>query len=59
MPRAVMSAVTLATTVSSVAGSVPLALDEAVAEGRVKDGGLIVRSGFGAGVTWGTALMRW
>src|SRR5438093_11916159 len=41
------------------AGSVPLALDEAVAEGRVKDGDLIVMSGFGAGLTWGTALMRW
>src|SRR5947209_4714511 len=41
------------------AGSVPLALDEAVAEGRVKDGDLIVLSGFGAGLTWGTALMRW
>jgi 3-oxoacyl-[acyl-carrier-protein] synthase III len=41
------------------AGSVPLALDEAVAEGRVKDGDLLVLSGFGAGLTWGTALMRW
>jgi 3-oxoacyl-[acyl-carrier-protein] synthase-3 len=41
------------------AGSVPLALDEAVMEGRVKDGDLMVLSGFGAGLTWGTALMRW
>jgi 3-oxoacyl-[acyl-carrier-protein] synthase-3 len=41
------------------AGSVPLALDEAIQEGRVKDGGLMVLSGFGAGLTWGTALMRW
>jgi 3-oxoacyl-[acyl-carrier-protein] synthase-3 len=41
------------------AGSVPLALDEAVAEGRVKDGDLMVLSGFGAGLTWGTALVRW
>jgi 3-oxoacyl-[acyl-carrier-protein] synthase-3 len=41
------------------AGSVPLALDEAIAEGRVKPGNLIVLSGFGAGLTWGTALMRW
>src|SRR5262249_4264144 len=38
------------------AGSVPLALDEAVADGRVKDGNLIVLSGFGAGLAWGTAL---
>src|SRR5262245_15647914 len=41
------------------AGSVPLALDEAMADGRVKAGGLIVLSGFGAGLSWGTALMRW
>ncbi len=41
------------------AGSVPLALDEAVAEGNVKPGDLIVLSGFGAGLTWGTTVMRW
>jgi 3-oxoacyl-[acyl-carrier-protein] synthase-3 len=41
------------------AGSVPLALDEAVAEGRVHPGDLIVLSGFGAGLTWGTAVFRW
>jgi 3-oxoacyl-[acyl-carrier-protein] synthase-3 len=40
------------------AGSVPLALDEAVAEGRLKAGQLAVLSGFGAGLTWGTAVMR-
>jgi 3-oxoacyl-[acyl-carrier-protein] synthase III len=41
------------------AGSVPLALDEAVTEGRVHEGDLVVLSGFGAGLAWGTALMRW
>jgi 3-oxoacyl-[acyl-carrier-protein] synthase-3 len=41
------------------AGSIPLALDEAVSEGRVEPGQLVVMSGFGAGLTWGTALMRW
>src|SRR5262249_19851053 len=41
------------------AGSVPLALDEAVAEGRVRPANLLVLSGFGAGLAWGTALMRW
>ncbi len=41
------------------AGSVPLALDEAVAEGRVHDGDLLVLSGFGGGLAWGTALIRW
>jgi 3-oxoacyl-[acyl-carrier-protein] synthase-3 len=41
------------------AGSVPLALDEAIQEGRVKPGSLVVLSGFGAGLAWGTAVMRW
>src|SRR5438105_12748668 len=41
------------------AGSIPLALDEAVAEGRVKPDDLIVLSGFGAGLAWGTAVLRW
>jgi 3-oxoacyl-[acyl-carrier-protein] synthase-3 len=41
------------------AGSVPLALDEAVSEGRVRPGSLVVLSGFGAGLAWGTAVMRW
>jgi 3-oxoacyl-[acyl-carrier-protein] synthase-3 len=41
------------------AGSIPLALDEAVAEGRIEPGRLAVLSGFGAGLAWGTALIRW
>jgi 3-oxoacyl-[acyl-carrier-protein] synthase III len=41
------------------AGSVPLALDEAMGEGRIQEGDLVVLSGFGAGLAWGTALMRW
>jgi 3-oxoacyl-[acyl-carrier-protein] synthase-3 len=41
------------------AGSIPLALDEAIAEGRVKDNDLVMLSGFGAGLAWGTALLRW
>ena len=41
------------------AGSVPLALDEALAEGRLHRDQLVVLSGFGSGLTWGTALMRW
>jgi 3-oxoacyl-[acyl-carrier-protein] synthase-3 len=41
------------------AGSVPLALDEAVSEGRLRPGQLAVLSGFGAGLAWGTAVMRW
>jgi 3-oxoacyl-[acyl-carrier-protein] synthase-3 len=41
------------------AGSVPLALDEAIQEGRVQPGNLVMMSGFGAGLAWGTALVRW
>jgi 3-oxoacyl-[acyl-carrier-protein] synthase-3 len=41
------------------AGSVPLALDEARAEGRVEPGQLAVLSGFGAGLSWGTTVIRW
>ena len=40
-------------------GSVPLALAEAQAQGRIKRGDNIVVSGFGAGLAWGTAVMRW
>jgi 3-oxoacyl-[acyl-carrier-protein] synthase-3 len=41
------------------AGSIPLALDEAVQKGLVKRGSNIVLCGFGAGLAWGTALWRW
>jgi 3-oxoacyl-[acyl-carrier-protein] synthase-3 len=41
------------------AASIPLSLDEALATGRLGPGKLIVMSGFGAGLTWGTAIMRW
>jgi 3-oxoacyl-[acyl-carrier-protein] synthase III len=41
------------------AGSIPLALDEALSEGRLKPGQLTLLSGYGAGLTWGTALVRW
>jgi 3-oxoacyl-[acyl-carrier-protein] synthase-3 len=41
------------------AGNVPLALDEACAEGRIRRGHKIILSGFGAGLVWGTALLRW
>jgi 3-oxoacyl-[acyl-carrier-protein] synthase-3 len=41
------------------AGSIPIALDEAIAEGRLRENDLVLLSGFGAGLVWGTALMRW
>jgi 3-oxoacyl-[acyl-carrier-protein] synthase III len=40
-------------------GSVPLALAEAVAEGRVRKGDLVLMTGMGAGLTWGSALLEW
>jgi 3-oxoacyl-[acyl-carrier-protein] synthase III len=39
--------------------SIPLALFEAVDDGRVQDGDLVLCSGFGAGMTWASALLRW
>ncbi|HHU64346.1 MAG TPA: ketoacyl-ACP synthase III [Clostridiales bacterium] len=39
--------------------SIPVALDEAIAEGRVKKGQIIVLAGFGAGLTWGSSVMKW
>ena len=41
------------------AGSIPLALDEAMQDKRIKENDLVVMSGFGAGLAWGTALVRW
>jgi 3-oxoacyl-[acyl-carrier-protein] synthase-3 len=41
------------------AATIPLMLDEAVREGRVRPGHLIASSGFGAGLSWGGALLRW
>ena len=39
--------------------SIPLALDEAFREGRIARGHHLLFSGFGAGLAWGTVLMRW
>jgi 3-oxoacyl-[acyl-carrier-protein] synthase-3 len=41
------------------AASIPLALDEAVRAGRVKEGSLVMIGAFGAGLTWASALIRW
>ncbi|XP_004486610.1 beta-ketoacyl-[acyl-carrier-protein] synthase III, chloroplastic-like [Cicer arietinum] len=41
------------------AASIPLALDEAVRSGKVKAGQTIAAAGFGAGLTWGSAIVRW
>jgi 3-oxoacyl-[acyl-carrier-protein] synthase-3 len=41
------------------AASVPIALAEAEAEGRLKPGMRVLAGAFGAGFTWGGALMEW
>jgi 3-oxoacyl-[acyl-carrier-protein] synthase-3 len=41
------------------AASIPLALAEAADAGRLKEGDLVLLSGFGAGMTWASAVIRW
>jgi len=41
------------------AASIPLAMSEAADAGTFSDGDLVLLSGFGAGMTWGSALLRW
>lgn len=41
------------------AASIPLALDESVRSGKIKEGQIIAASGFGAGLTWGSAIFQW
>jgi 3-oxoacyl-[acyl-carrier-protein] synthase-3 len=40
-------------------GSIPLALADARAEGRLRDDALVLMTGMGAGLTWGSALIEW
>jgi 3-oxoacyl-[acyl-carrier-protein] synthase-3 len=40
------------------AASIPIALDEARREGRIQSGDLTLMVAFGAGLTWGAALIR-
>ena len=40
-------------------GSIPLALADAVEDGRLKKGDLVQMTGMGAGLTWGSGLMEW
>jgi 3-oxoacyl-[acyl-carrier-protein] synthase-3 len=41
------------------AASIPIAIDEAVQEGKIKPGDIIATSGFGAGLSWGAAIFKW
>ncbi|WP_265445328.1 3-oxoacyl-ACP synthase III family protein [Flexivirga meconopsidis] len=44
---------------NTASASIPIALDEAVGEGRIQQGDLIMLMGFGAGMTWGSMVLRW
>jgi len=44
---------------NTTAASVPIALCEAWEQGKIKDGDLVCLAAFGAGFTWGSALIRW
>lgn len=41
------------------AGSIPIALDEAVKEGSIQSGDHVVLVGFGGGLTWGSCVIKW
>jgi 3-oxoacyl-[acyl-carrier-protein] synthase-3 len=40
-------------------GSIPLALQDGIADGRIRQGSLLLMTGMGAGLTWGSVLLRW
>ena len=44
---------------NTTAATIPLCLDEAIQAGKVKSGDLVCLAAFGAGFTWGSALLRW
>jgi 3-oxoacyl-[acyl-carrier-protein] synthase-3 len=44
---------------NTTAASIPIALDEALRAGRIKEGDLVVLTAFGSGFTWASAIIRW
>lgn len=53
------TALVLQRTGNTSSASIPLALVDAIEAGRLEDGDLVLMTGFGAGMTWGSALLRW
>ncbi len=51
--------VTLDRFANTAAASIPIALDDAVRSGRVQPGMCVLLTGFGAGLTWGSTVLRW
>lgn len=44
---------------NSAAASIPMALNDALDEGRISEGDIVVQTAFGGGVTWGSTVIRW
>jgi len=44
---------------NTVAGTIPICLHEALNEGRIKEGDIVLLVGFGGGLTWGLIAIRW
>jgi 3-oxoacyl-[acyl-carrier-protein] synthase-3 len=44
---------------NTTAASIPIALDECVEQGRIREGDLVCLAAFGSGFTWGSTLIRW
>ena len=44
---------------NTTAASIPIALSEAKAEGKIKPGDVVLMTAFGAGFTWGSVIMKW
>jgi 3-oxoacyl-[acyl-carrier-protein] synthase-3 len=51
--------VTIERHANTSAASIPLALDEAVADGRIRPGHLVLMEALGGGLTWGASVVRW
>jgi 3-oxoacyl-[acyl-carrier-protein] synthase III len=51
--------VTIERHANTSAASIPLALDEAVADGRIQPGHLVLLEALGGGLTWGASVVRW
>ena len=53
------TAMVLERTGNTSAASIPLTLDDALANDRIQDGANVLFLGFGAGMTWASAIVRW
>ena len=44
---------------NTTAGTIPIALGEAIEEGRISEGDIVVFASFGSGFSWASAVMKW